>query len=146
MSNHLRGWLLVALALCLALAGCAREPDEAALREAVSSLETAIEQRDASAVEDALTPDFIGPDGLDRDGARRLAALVFLRHREVAVRPGPLTVEMGDGHARVDFSAVVTGGAGRALPEAARIYGVRTAWRVEDGEWRLVSAEWSPGV
>lgn len=145
MAEGLRAWILM-VASCLVLAACMREPDEAALREAVASLEAAVERRDASAVEDALASDFIGPDGMDRDGARRLAALVFLRHREVGVRPGPLDVAMGGGHATVDFSAVVTGGAGRALPDAARIYAVRTAWRVEDGQWRLVSAEWSPGV
>lgn len=145
MVKRLRAWLLLALS-CLVLVACTREPDEAALREAVASLESAIETRDASAMEDVLASDFIGPDGLDRDGARRLAALMFLRHREVGIRPGPLDVAMGDGHATFDFSAVVTGGAGRALPDAARIYAVRTAWRVEGGEWRLVSAEWTPGV
>lgn len=145
MTGRMYAWAWV-LASCILLAACGREPDEAALREALASLENAVERRDASAVEATLASDFIGPDGLDRDGARRLAALMFLRHREVAVRPGPLDVAMGDGHATVDFSAVVTGGVGRALPDTARIYAVRSAWRVEDGHWRLVSLEWSPGV
>ena len=143
MANKPRAWRVLLTGLLLA--GCTSEPGEAELRDAVGGLRTAIEQRDASAVEDALAEDFIGPDGLDRDGARRMAAVMFLRHRETGVRPGPLEVAMGDGYATVDFTAVVTGGAGRALPDAASIYNVSTAWRVEEGEWRLVSAEWTPG-
>jgi hypothetical protein len=36
----------------------------------------------------------------------------------------------------------VAGGTGGILPEQAQLYEVETAWRLEDGEWRLLSAEW----
>ena len=50
------------------------------------------------------------------------------------------------GNKQVRFDAVVTGGAGTLLPQSGQVYDVTTAWRLEGGDWRLVSAEWSPGI
>jgi hypothetical protein len=69
---------------------------------------------------------------------------MFLRYRSLGVHAGPLTVEMQPGHATVRFQAALTGGDGGVLPEAARLYDVETGWRLEDGEWRLVSVAWTP--
>lgn len=138
---------LLALTLTLTwalLVGCSRPPPEQALRETMQSIQFAIEQRDASQVEDHLADDFVGPRGMDRDGARRLAALTFLRHRDVGVTLGPLDVSVLREHATVRFDAALTGGSGRALPDAARLYDVETGWRLVDGDWRLTSARWTP--
>jgi len=135
----------VALAVAwLLLAACSRTPPEQALRDTMQSVQLAMEQRDASQVEDHLADDFVGPGGMDRDGARRLAALTFLRHRDVGVTLGPLDVSVLQEHATVRFTAGLTGGSGRALPDAARLYRVETGWRLEDGDWRLTSARWTP--
>ena len=48
--------------------------------------------------------------------------------------------------ARVSFSAVLTGGSGRFLPDAAQSYAIITGWRVEDGDWRLYYAQWEPNL
>src|SRR5690606_28350744 len=67
--------ITVLLLACLGAAACVRTPPEQALRETVREAVDAIESRDASALADHLAADFVGPGGLDRDGARRLAAL-----------------------------------------------------------------------
>src|SRR5690606_14146813 len=88
-----RTMVWIALSL-LVLAGCSRSDPETALRGTVASLQAALEQRDAAALQQYLADDFIGNDGLDRDGARRLAAMYLLRHRDVGVTAGPLDVDM----------------------------------------------------
>lgn len=134
----------IALMLLL-LAGCARTAPEQALREALSGLQATIEKRDASGLQGMLADDFIGPEGLDRDGARRLAQAMFLRYRDVGAKIGPLDITLqGDRHASVHFSAAVSGGAGAVLPDSGQIYDVETGWRLEDGNWQLVSAQWQP--
>src|SRR5690606_6936620 len=130
--------------LCALLSGCARTPPEQALREAFEGLHGAIEARDAADLAGFLAEDFIGPGGLDRDGARRMAALHFMRHGSVSVLPGPLDIELQDGHARVRVDAVLSGGSGRLLPEGARAWRIDTGWRVVDGDWLMTSAHWSP--
>lgn len=134
------------LAAVFALAGCARTPPEEALRARVAALEAAVDERDAGALRDFLADDFIGPGGMDGTGARRLAQGMFLRYRDIGTRLGPLEVELQERHATVRFDAVVTGGAGTLLPQSGQVYDVETAWRLEGGEWRLVSAAWNPGI
>jgi hypothetical protein len=133
-------WLLV---LITALAACARTPPEEKLRATLTGLQAAMEQHDVSAIGDALADDFIGPDGLDRDGARRLAQAMFLRYRDVGVTLGPMDIDLQAEHATVRFTAAVTGGAGM-LPDSGQVYDVETGWRLEDGDWRLVNASWKP--
>ena len=132
------------LAVLLAAAGCARTPPEDALRARIGELQQAIESREPSAIADVLAEDFIGEGSLDRDGARRLATLQFMRRDSVGVALGPLEVQMhGDDRATVRTTAVLAGGASRLLPDGARVYRVDSGWRVVDGEWQLASARWS---
>jgi hypothetical protein len=133
------GWAAV-----LALAACARTPPEQAVREAVAAVEAAIETGEPRRLHGWLAEDFVGPGGMDRAGARQLAQASLLRYRELSVVLGPVEVTVDGTHAQASFTAAVTGGSGRVLPDAGRIYDVRTGWRLEDGEWRLLSAEWSP--
>ena len=143
--DHARWWRTAAVLLIAAvIAACARPQPEEALRKALEGVQAAIEARDAGGLADYLGDDFIGPGGLDRDGARRLAALHFMRHGDVGVLPGPLDIELQDGHARVRFSAVLSGGSGRLLPDSAQAWQVDTGWRLVDGEWRMSSAHWTP--
>lgn len=133
-------WLI---ACSLVLASCARTPPEQRLREAVREAQAAIEQRDVSALEDVLADDFIGPGGLDRGGARRMAQATYLRYRDVGLTLGPLDVDVREQHATVRFTAALMGGAGM-LPDSGQVYDVETGWRLEDGEWQLVNANWKP--
>lgn len=80
-----RFWILAMLALLLVLvlgAGCKREPEEQRLRRQVAELQEAISQRQAGKIEDVLAENFAGPGGMDRRDARRMAAAIFLRHRQ----------------------------------------------------------------
>lgn len=141
-----RGHAAAVLLVVLAAAGCSRTPPEEALRDTVREALGAVESRDAGAVADYLAADFVGPGGLDQDGARRLAAAHFLRHRDVGVLPGPLDLELQGRHARVRFNAVLSGRSGRILPDSAQAWQVDTGWRLEDGEWRMTSADWTPAL
>lgn len=138
-------WLAMVLLLALSTS-CARDDPEAALRARVASLAAAIEARDPAALQQHLAEDFIGNDGLDRNGARRLAMGFALRHREIGLTLGPLDVDMAPAHATVRSKAILRGGSGRALPDSAQVYDVESGWRLQDGEWMLVSAGWKPAL
>lgn len=135
-------WVATALLACgLALAGCSRAPADVRLRAVIAEVQSGLEGRDASVLDAALAPDFIGPNGLDRDGARRMARAMFLRHRDVRVVLGPLLTDVRGQHATVRFTAALAGSSG-LLPDSGQVYEVETAWRLEAGEWRLVNASW----
>jgi hypothetical protein len=131
--------------LLVAAAGCSREPPEEALRATIASMQAAAEARDAEALVESFAEDFAGPGNMDRDQFRRYVALVWLRNREVSVQLGPLDVELVGERARVGFTAATAGGDG-FLPDRAQVYQVRTGWRLDDGEWKLISAEWDEAL
>lgn len=122
-------------------AGCSRPPPEQALRETIAAMEAAAEARDSEALVEHLAEDFGGPDGMDRDTFRRYLALIWLRNRDVGVTLGPLDVELMGDRAKVGFTAAARGGEG-LLPDRAEVYQVETGWRLENGDWKLISADW----
>jgi ketosteroid isomerase-like protein len=137
----------IVLGACLLmLAACSRPAPEQALRDTIAQMQSAMEARDAGALDEHVAEDFIGPEGMDRKDARRMAQLVFLRNRDIDATLGPLQVSMQGEHATVRFSAALTGGSGALLPDSAQVYEVTTGWRMRDDEWELVSAEWKPRI
>ncbi len=142
-----RAGVLAAAGIALMLAaGCSRPAPEEALRNAVAGVQASIEERDAGALRRYLAEDFIGPNGMDRDQARRTAALYMMQHQAVGLTMGPLDVELQEPHATVRFRAALTGGSGRLLPDRANFYQVETGWRMEGGDWKITSARWTPAM
>ena len=141
MNRQLRVlWVWMSL---LVLTCCSAQlPPAQALRNTIDSIEVAIEQRDNGALRDHFANDFIGPDGLDVDGARRLARVMFLRHQNIGVVLGPLEISMLEDHATVHCTAALTGGSGGLLPDSGQLYDVTSGWRLQDGEWRMTSIDW----
>jgi ketosteroid isomerase-like protein len=135
----------ITLLLAVALGACSKGSPEQAVRQQVDALQAAIDARDAGDIEALLAEDFVGNEGLDRRGARQLAAAMFLRHRQVAAKVGPVSVELrGEGDAIARFSVLATGGSGGLLPEQGQVYQFETGWRLVDGDWKLLSASWTP--
>ena len=133
--------------LVLLLGACSVSDREQQLRQQISALQEAIDRRDVGDVEALLAEDFVGNEGMDRRGARQLAAAVFLRHRDVGAKVGPVSVELrGETDALARFSVLATGGSGGLLPESGQLYQVETGWRLVEGEWKLLSASWKPNL
>ena len=137
----------MAVITALLVAGCGKDDPEQAIRLQVEAMQAAIDARDAGDVEDLLAKDFVGNDGMDRHAIRQLAVGVFLRHKDVAAKLGPVSVELrGESDAIAKFSVLATGGSGGFLPESGQLYQVESGWRLVDGEWRLLNATWTPNL
>lgn len=135
----------IAVLLAVALGACSNDSPEQAVRQRIDALQAAIDARDAGDIQALLAEDFVGNDGIDKRGAQQLAAAVFLRHRQVAAKVGPVSVELrGQADAVARFSVLATGGAGGLLPEQGQLYQVETGWRLVDGDWQLLNASWTP--
>jgi hypothetical protein len=134
---------VLALMAAMAFTGCKREPPEQALRNTVAAMEAAAEKGDADALFDHIAGDFGGNEGMDREAFRRYVMVMGLRRETVGVQLGPLDVQLFGDRASAKFTAALTGGPGW-LPNRAQVYDVTTGWRLQDGEWMLISATWKP--
>jgi uncharacterized protein YqgV (UPF0045/DUF77 family) len=133
---------VLAWVLVIGLTGCAVEPAEQRLQAAVTGLQTAIEAREVRNAMDFIAEDFVGTGTLDREGVRSMLRVQVLRHAQLGLTLGPMQTELTGDRATVRFTAVATGGSGALMPESARVWEVETGWRDDDGEWRLISAQW----
>ena len=132
--------------IMLGLSACVREPPEQRLRQAVVAMQEAVESGDAGDFMASVSPDFVGNNGLDRDGLERMLKAQLLLNSKVGLQTGPLTVQMGEAldTATVRFTVLMVGGSGRFLPERGQMQEVVSGWRDEQGQWRVYSAQWEP--
>ncbi|MBB3843526.1 hypothetical protein [Xanthomonas arboricola] len=146
MQGSIQAWWRVGLVaiLVVALSGCTRAAPEQPLRATLEAMHQAIEARQVGEAMAPVAEDFVGEQGLDAAGLRRLMQLQMLGNRRIGVTLGPVDVQLRDDTARVRFTALLTGGSGRWLPEQAQTYQVTTGWRLQDGDWQLIHAQWEP--
>ena len=139
----------VAGAVLLAVRLLARPPsDEERIRALFDAgARAAAERRVGDAVQ-GVSERFRGR-GLDKQGVRQLVAFHALRGewRSVSVAGAAVTVEGESARAVVDL-VLARSGTGKdladLLPAQASAYRVDCALEMEDGEWRVVAAEWRP--
>ncbi len=129
--------------LVLGLSACRKEPPEQALRNTIAAMETAAEAHETDALFEPIADDFAGSEGMDRQAFRRYVTFMGMRSKSVGVQLGPLDVKLYDQRATVAFTAALSGGEG-LLPSRVQVYDVETGWRLDDGEWKLISAKWKP--
>jgi hypothetical protein len=134
---------VLCLVFSLAFSGCRREPPEQALRNTIAAMEAAAEAQDTDALFEPIADDFTGSEGMDRQSFRRYVTFAGMRARSVNARLGPIDVELFGDRASASFTVALTGGPG-LLPDQAQVYEVDTGWRLEGGDWKLISAKWSP--
>ena len=129
------------LAATLVLSACRHTPPEQALRETIAQMQAAGEARDMDALFEPIADDFAGAQGMDRNEFRRYMTLMAMRQKSVGVTLGPVEVKLYGDRATAKFTAAITGGPG-FLPSQAQVYDIDTGWRLDGGDWRLISARW----
>jgi hypothetical protein len=139
-------WSIVAAVLLIALAGCHRTPAEQAIRETIDKMQKAGNDHDVDALIAPLSDDFIGTEeqgeNFDRKTFGRYVRLILMHESNIHASLGPVTVTLqGDDRATASFTAVLTGGTG-LLPSDGQLEQIDTAWKLEGGTWKLLSAQW----
>ncbi len=110
-------WRVVWVGFCmLVLLGCTRAAPEQRLRATLEQMHQAIEARQIGDAMALVAEDFVGENGLDAAGLRRLMQVQMLGNQQVGVTMGPVDVVLRGDTATVRFTALLTGGSGRSLP------------------------------
>jgi len=130
---------LVVLSALVALAGCRQESPEAQIEKAFSACVEAIEDGDAGAAVEPLSPRFSGPEGMSRDEARLyLAGLLRQEKVGITVLSSRIEVKGSQGAQAVEILLTSRSGSG-LLPQDAtrRLFLLR--WEHQDDRWLLAS-------
>lgn len=135
-----------ALALVMTLAACGAEPSvEQQIIGAIREMEAHIEAGERRPFMAWLSSDFSAQNGsLNREQVRALLITQFNRYQRLQAQLLPIHVEeTGAGTASAHFKALVTGGPGW-LPDSGQVFEFETQWVLEDDEWLLRTANWTP--
>ena len=137
----------IALLLFLGLlVSCSQPPTvEQMVIHTIREMEAKIENGERRAFMAHVAEDFTAQDGrMNRDQVRALVVFQLNRYERLQGQLFPIAVsETGPGTATAEFRALVTGGP-RWIPESGQVFDFTTAWRLEDDEWLLVTANWEP--
>ena len=129
--------------LLVLLVGCTRSSDEQQLREVMTAMQEAIERRDPGDVMDHVADDFSAPSAnMERRQLHDLLRLQVLRNERIGVSWATREIRVDGQRATVSVIATFTGSGGGWLPERGSIYRVDSGWRKDDGNWKLVHANW----
>lgn len=92
-----------------------------------------------------VAEDFYGQGGeFNHDQLNAMLLYQLRLHKRVHAQVLPVTVQpAGVDEAEARFQMLVTGGEGW-LPDTGQLYEVVSLWQMQDGEWRLRSAQWQP--
>lgn len=139
-------WTILSAILLAALAGCHHTPAEQAIRDTIEQMQKAGNDHDVDALIAPLSDDFIGTEeqgeNFDRKTFGRYVRLILMRESNIHASLGPVAVTLqGDDRATASFTAVLTGGSG-LLPSDGQLEQIDTAWKLEGGTWKLLSAQW----
>lgn len=125
------------------LTACSRPPAEEQILATLTGMSEALAAGDISTFLDPIAEDFAGDTWqLDRRGARLLLMREMRAHDRLRARLVDVRIEFpAADRATASFQAVLTGGSG-LLPEDGGWYRVQTGWRLDGGDWKLISARW----
>jgi hypothetical protein len=143
--------VVAALGVIVAVVGIRlrREPrsDEDRIRALFDGAALAAEQKKIGDVVEPLSERFSGA-GLDKLGVKRLVAGMVLRGDWVSVSVAGFAVTVEGDRARATVDVVTArGGNGKAvaelLPQEGAAHRIACRLEREEGDWRIVGAEWS---
>jgi hypothetical protein len=134
------------LAIGLALTACDKPLTvEQQVIHTIREMEAKIEGGERRAFMEHIGAGFTAQDGrMNRDQVRALVVFQLNRYERLQGQLFPISVlETGPETAEAKFRALVTGGP-NWIPDSGQVYDFETTWRLEDGDWLLVSANWDP--
>ena len=138
-----RAYCALVVTMMMAIGGCSRSSDDQQLRDAIQTMQQAIEERHPSDFMKFVADDFAAPDnGMDRRQLHDLLRLQVLRNERIGVSLVTREISVNASRATVTLTATLTGSSGGWLPERGSIYSVTSGWRKDDGDWKLIQANW----
>ena len=134
----------IALAAAIAVAACARLPDESLIRQQIAAMQAAAESRDASGVLDRIARDFSGQRGqVDRAALSRIVKIEFLQREGVGVSIGSVEIALDGNRATATFEMTLTDRSQRWIPGGGETYDVVSGWRRDGRAWVCYNATWT---
>ncbi len=136
--------------LCAALVwlpACHKKTDADRVKEVVTTIQKAAGDKDIGKILRNLSKTYHDSHGNDYDGMKAFLLGYFFRHQKISVYITDLDVTVSGTKAQAVFHAILSGGKkteslSTLLPESLGMYAFTVDFAKEDGDWKVVSADW----
>lgn len=146
---RMAGSFSVVKALVITAVGCmllaCTVDDETRVRESLSAMQQAVENRQAREFVSYLADGFEDQKGRDAKALRGYLAGLFIRNASIHVFLGSIDVQVNGNSARTSCLVTVTGGQG-IIPERMRRVELLLEWKKHSGDWKVYRANWNESV
>jgi len=125
------------------LTSCTQDNAENALKQTLTELVSAVENKQHRSVRQKLAPDFKGNHRFNQQTMSAYVFRYYLRHKFIKIYTLVNTIDMSKdkNEAKMLFHAVLTS-TKTTLPERMRAFRVQSHWVKLDNEWRIKAANW----
>ena len=139
--KHLLAFMLAGLLLL----GCGSDPDLLAIRESISKLSVAAENHDADGILVYVDNSYTGVGG-NRTGVANLLNTHFSLNKNINIIISDINIQLAEDRqtANVSVRVLLTGGNDSKLPERGQLSSIKSTWKKQDKEWRVIKASWKP--
>lgn len=129
--------------LLLSLLTACSEPasDEQRIADAMEQMQQAAGNKQLRSLMLFFHDGFRGKQKMNKADLQGRVFFHFRHNPRVRVYVSNTTIQVRDGHARVNCHLLVTGSQ-NVMPDKGRLYRVESDWRKEKGEWRVGGADW----
>jgi len=126
----------------LSAPGCSPPDREAELRNTIGEMARAAEDHRPAPILERIADDFSGNRGaMDAAAAKRYVLGQTMSRDRLSVSLGSIDVTLHGDRATATVEASFAGSAAW-LPGRGTQYSFETGWRLDDGQWRLIRADW----
>ena len=142
--RHSTARLVAVLLACSLLTACSSDTSpEQQIIDTIKAMEEAGEAGQLITLMSHVHESFTAQQGsLPRERFRGYLLLQLNRHERIRAQLFPIEVHLFNAEEAVaEFNALMTGGRG-LFPEQGRLIHFETVWRLNDGDWQLLAANW----
>ena len=141
--------VVIALTILIAIAlfSCRKGSEEETIRNVITEIQTAAEEKDTSTIMIHVSENYNDPQGMTYDSLKKLLRGYFLVYPRVSVYLNYLQVTVADSSASATFQALLTSGQNKGsitdvIPHSLGVYRFDVSLEKQSGKWKIVSANW----
>lgn len=144
--NRIIGLFILGCALT-SMPACHKDTEQDKVKKVITDIQTAAADKDVKKIVGSLSKTYSDPQGFTYDTIKGLLLGYFFRHQKIHAYITNLDVTVRDASATAAFQALLSGGDNTGspadlLPEALGLYAFEVSFKMESGEWKVISAKW----
>lgn len=140
--------ILLIFFIAITALGCQRESEEGKVKNVITDIQTAGEEKDAGKIMNHLSKAYRDPQGLNYEGIKRLLLGYFFRYPKISAYINNLDISVQNTSARAVFQTILTSGDKTGsvtdiIPHSLGIWDFDVSLKKESNRWKVTSAEWT---